>query len=140
MTREERIDWLCRLRSWVVAPPLMTAEQKSKFIEALTETIKAMQIEPCEDAISRQAVLSEIEAVCFSKRWSKFRADNGSNGERDYLINYIKQMPPVQTEPKTGHWSHDGSHWENRFICSECGYKLFDEPTNYCPNCGCRMM
>ena len=49
MTREERIDWLCRLRCWVVAPPLMTAEQKSKFIEALTETINALQTEPCED-------------------------------------------------------------------------------------------
>lgn len=45
----------------------------------------------------------------------------------------------VKIEPKTGHWMHDGSHWENRFICSECGYKLFDEPTNYCPNCGARM-
>ena len=40
---------------------------------------------------------------------------------------------------KTGHWSHDGSHWKNRFICSECEYKLFDEPTNYCPNCGVKM-
>ena len=46
MTREERIDWLCRLRCWVVAPPLMTAEQKSKFIEALTETINTLQTEP----------------------------------------------------------------------------------------------
>ena len=46
----------------------------------------------------------------------------------------------LEQEPKTGHWSHDGSHWKNRFICSECGYKLFDEPTNYCPNCGCRMV
>ena len=41
---------------------------------------------------------------------------------------------------KTGHWSHDGSHWKNRFICSECGYKLFDEPTNYCPNCAAKMV
>jgi len=45
----------------------------------------------------------------------------------------------VDQEPKTGHWMHDGSHWKNRFICSECGYKLFDEPTNYCPYCGTRM-
>lgn len=42
-------------------------------------------------------------------------------------------------EPKTGHWTHDGSHWKNRFICSECGYKLFEEQTNYCPNCGAKM-
>lgn len=49
-----------------------------------------------DDLISRQAVLSEIETVCFSKAWSKFRADNGSNGTRDYIINYIKQLPSVQ--------------------------------------------
>ena len=54
------------------------------------------------------------------------------------LINGIP--PATPQEPKTGHWSHDGSHWKNRFICSECGYKLFDEPTNYCPNCGARMV
>ena len=45
----------------------------------------------------------------------------------------------IVQEPKTGHWTHDGSHWKNRFICSECGYKLFEEQTNYCPNCGARM-
>ena len=45
----------------------------------------------------------------------------------------------LEQEPKTGHWTHDGSHWKNRFICSECGYKLFEEQTNYCPNCGARM-
>lgn len=51
------------------------------------------------DLISKQAVLSEIETVCFSKAWSKFRADNGSNGTRDYIINYIKQLPSSQPEP-----------------------------------------
>lgn len=42
-------------------------------------------------------------------------------------------------ERKRGKWTHDGSKWANRFICSECGYKLFDEPTNFCPNCGADM-
>ena len=28
---------------------------------------------------------------------------------------------------------------EFRFLCSECGYKLMDVPTNYCPNCGAKM-
>ena len=46
----------------------------------------------------------------------------------------------LEQEPKIGNWSHDGSHWKNRFICSGCGYKLFDEPTNYCPNCGAKMV
>lgn len=39
---------------------------------------------------------------------------------------------------KTGKWEHDGSQWENRWVC-DCGYKLFFKPTNYCPNCGARM-
>lgn len=51
----------------------------------------------------------------------------------------IKALEQEPKKPKTGHWSHDGSHWKNRFICSECGYKLFDEPTSYCPNCGAKM-
>ena len=38
-----------------------------------------------------------------------------------------------------GEWQHDGGRWKNRFICSACGYKLFDVPTNYCPNCGADM-
>lgn len=38
-----------------------------------------------------------------------------------------------------GEWRHDGSRWKNRFICSACGYKLFDAPTNFCPNCGADM-
>lgn len=45
------------------------------------------------DCISRQAVLDEINKVCFSRRrkWIEFRANNGSNGERDYLIKFIKK-------------------------------------------------
>lgn len=51
----------------------------------------------------------------------------------------ICELPSVNPAPKMGHWSHDGSHWENRWICSECGYKLFDEQTRFCPNCGAKM-
>ena len=51
-----------------------------------------------------------------------------------FAINSLKAEQPI-----TGKWTHDGSHWKNRFICSECGYKLFDEPTNFCPNCGVDM-
>lgn len=38
-----------------------------------------------------------------------------------------------------GEWIHDKSDWKYRFNCSKCGYKLFEEKTNYCPNCGARM-
>jgi len=53
-------------------------------------------------------------------------------------------------EPKAGHWEpmwYDGYAdgcpvWE-AWDCSECGYEhngLEDTLTNYCPNCGCRMV
>ena len=40
---------------------------------------------------------------------------------------------------KYSEWVHDGSKWANRWICANCKYKLFDERTNYCPNCGASM-
>jgi rubrerythrin len=90
--------------------------------------LKALEQEPCEDAISRQAVLIELDKYL-----------SGVSFDEKGIDVVIKELPPVSPQPKMGRWSHDGSHWKNRFICSECGYKLFDEPTSYCPNCGAKM-
>ena len=49
----------------------------------------------CDDAISREAVLSKIKEVCFSKEWTQFRVNNGSHGQRDFIIDYIEKLPPV---------------------------------------------
>ena len=50
-------------------------------------------------------------------------------------------MPSTEPERKKGEWTHDGSQWENRWLCSECGYKWFfpKEEAHYCPNCGRRL-
>lgn len=54
-----------------------------------------------------------------------------------HAINHLKECyKPVRP---TGNWSHDGSKWKNRWLCSECGYKLIDEQTRFCPNCGAKM-
>jgi len=119
MTREEIIKELSEMRT--------DAWTDTRQMKALSMAIKALEQEPSGDLISREAVLDLFQ-------------DNVST-----LHNYarvweaVEEMPSVTPTERTGHWSHDGSHWKNRFICSECGYKLFDEPTNYCPNCGCRM-
>lgn len=93
MTRKERIDWLCRLRSWVVAPPRMTAEQMSKFVEALTETIKDLQTEPCEDTISRQNVIETIKELRVYVYNNLPEMIN-----RAALINVVEKLPSVQPE------------------------------------------
>ena len=62
-----------------------------------------VKIEPSEDAISREAVLNTL-----NKHWL-----NGTVARRivDELGDSINNLPPVNPqEPKTGHWTHDGSH------------------------------
>ena len=48
------------------------------------------------DYISRAAVLSKINEVCFSEKWLQFRVNKGSNGQRDYIINYIVDLPSFE--------------------------------------------
>lgn len=52
-----------------------------------------------------------------------------------------KQMSSIQPKQKTGRWEHDGGHFTNRWICSQCGYKFYFEKSEakYCPNCGAKM-
>lgn len=40
----------------------------------------------------------------------------------------------VTAQQKMGRWERD--HFTNQPTCSECGYKVFGERTNYCPACG----
>lgn len=153
MTREERVDWLCRLRCWVVAPSLMTAEQKSKFIEALTETINALRTEPCEDAISRAEAMNVLDALYLDGESAQgFTAD----ANEDCLIGKYKaielldELPSVQPEPKTGRWEYvqyDGNPKIGNWHCSECNRLVYGvisarNPVyayNYCPECGAKM-
>ncbi len=56
-------------------------------------------------------------------------------------IDCISLLPAADVvERKIGKWEHDESNWENRFICSACGHKIFEKPTNYCPSCGAVMV
>lgn len=94
------------------------------------------------DCISRQTVLNKFREVCFSKEWIQFRADYGSHGQRDFLINYIEGLPHVTPSQKRGQWLYGElipnditGNWYAE--CSECGkVRIID---NYCPNCGSKM-
>ena len=100
-----------------------------------------------DDLISRQAVLNKIKEVCFSKEWIPFRVDKGSNGQRDLIIDYIKNLPSITPQPKTGHWiEKDGYDGDTYYDCSECGESWatiegtpWDNEWDYCPSCGAKM-
>ena len=103
--------------------------------------------QPCEDAISRQAVIDMLD-----------NAQILSVESGDYC-GYctedidIESIPSVNPQPKTGYWiGIDGkpSHLQDGMTtgsvwCSECGKWLTasDEYScdgKYCPNCGAKMV
>lgn len=43
-----------------------------------------------EKRVARE-ILSMIETVCFSKEFSEYRINNGSNGVKDLIIENIKK-------------------------------------------------
>jgi hypothetical protein len=100
----------------------------------IEEAIKALEQEPCSDAISRQAVLELVADYDLSM---------------GQVVKGIHALPTVTPQPKTGHWidtdewkeTVDGfEQWGYFRKCSKCGYVFkFLEIDNYCPNCGARM-
>lgn len=79
---------------------------------------------PCEDAISRQAVME----IC-NEEW-----------DSDLIVERIGQLPSVAPQQKTGHWLKVS----NGTLCSICrGYAIDDDGltifTDYCPWCGAKM-
>ena len=92
-----------------------------------------------DDLISRQATIDFIKEHSYPVRYG------GNSIEQGMTVTGIEQalneMPSIQPKQKTGRWEHDGGHFANRWICSQCGYKFYFEKSEakYCPNCGAKM-
>ena len=149
MTREEAIRRMECCRNFLVNN---YSDMGEPNVTAFNMAIKALEIEPCEDAISRQAT---IEAFQMFRGYEA----NRTNAEWvDRIETIVKKLPPVnpqepcdkcevgnpclyckhEFESKTGHWIWCvGSH-----KCSNCEeYTCFShkELLRYCPNCGAKM-
>lgn len=97
---------------------------------AMMMAVKVLEQQPCEDAISRQAVLDIV--------------NNPLNIRLDEII---KKLPPVTPQSKTGHWIYYNYNWR----CSKCnetpktlGYvgtaDFMTEHFKFCNHCGARMI
>ena len=99
--------------------------------ESLDMAIKALEQEPCEDCISREAFINRY------REWHK--SEYGRTPSDDAIgLRVAKSLPSVQPKPKTEHWIKTKSGW----ICSECQRKCgarFANQFDYCPNCGAKM-
>lgn len=103
--------------------------------------------EPCEDAVSRAAVIDLIEA-------SDLDLANGMDNQA--VRSFVKMVPPVTPKQKTGKWIHEiVNNYTEKMYCSECGepaplvlasdgyYGVYARgeirKTHFCPNCGAEM-
>lgn len=106
--------------------------------------IKALEQQPCEDTISRQAAIDAL-----ARMMPRSYTPDGSHPADEEIfraqevfadcIEALEILPSAQPERKRGHWTSDGN-------CSECGKHapFWAMATTYyessfCPNCGADM-
>ena len=118
---EKGCDRLCRKCDLVL--------EDKEIINAYDMAINLLQAEPCEDCVSRQAVLDKAYAY-----------GNGLEPE-GYCVNVedIQALPPIQPKAKMGKWIPIYGNVK----CSVCGNvkdsRNVGKATHYCDFCGAKM-
>ena len=143
MTRKKAIHMLVRLKDRINFE-VTDAQMK---MDALNMAIKVLEQEPCEDCISRQAVMSLAYHFL----------ENPSEEDDDRLImaSEVEQLPSVEPVRKKGKWIKRIDKYDDVIgkipysggvICSECGYETHNKlhvelgcPFKFCPKCGADM-
>jgi len=129
MTREEAIEVLKDIYNYTRFDTYTTNE-------ARTMAIKALEQEPCDDCVSRQAVLAIAGDSCL---------DLDSYEDTKEFCDAIKELPPVTPKREQGEWIEVHPLQEDdggAYMCSKCrcGHPCIDpDYWKYCPNCGAEM-
>lgn len=103
-----------------------------KNIDVKRILAKYAEQEPCDDAVSRQAVEEIINDIRDCISVEGYCA----------ILERLKKLPPVRPQEQTGHWE-----WltEDKYRCSNCNHETrvdecMNEPMyDFCPFCGARM-
>ena len=99
--------------------------------EALVVSIKALEQQPCEDTISRQAAIDVLD-----KRFDSIPMEQTT--EILLLRKDLRNLPSAQPERIKGHWVNgrcDKCNGHAPFWCMASTYYA----SNFCPNCGADM-
>ena len=101
----------------------------------LLEVIDKFLPTECEDTISRDGVIAEMEEL---NAVSFYEANEHSKETYYEIKNMIKTISPVTPSRRKGHWIEH----EKVYECSECQIiraKGMTGKYNYCPSCGADM-
>lgn len=128
MTNSEAKEIIIKERDSLKANPMIKVEDC--LYEALDLAIKALEQQPCEDCISREAVLEILEKEEFK-------------GDAIYEIE--KKLPSVTPTRPTGKWivcdvvKFGDFVGTEKYECSKCHHRVGAFKSNFCPNCGAKM-
>jgi NADH pyrophosphatase NudC (nudix superfamily) len=111
--------------------------------EYLRKTIKVLQAESCEDAVSRISLLNKLDD-CYKEK-IKVAPDNMAEGFMQ-VEKLIMQEPSVTPTRKKGKWIFSKTIFDKHGFTVECWschkkWKTYDEirwkkENKFCPNCG----
>ena len=126
MTREEAISIMN-----VIVHMLEQQYDTDRVEDAVEMAIKALEQEPCEDCVSKDAVLDLVADYDLSM---------------GQVVKGIHNLPSVTPQQKTGRLILLDECSNSGYYCSECHKKVVKEgwsntvkKIKYCPNCGCKM-
>lgn len=100
-------------------------DYKVGYTQGYEDASKRFRQEPCDDVVSRQWLMR--------KATERFYTTNYFN----HITKMIEEAPSVRPQEQTGHWIRCDILQE--FKCSECRM-CFRNESNYCPNCGAKMV
>lgn len=132
MTREEQIEMLKEEYEDCAGDDSYTQE----WLETLDSAIKALEQEPCKDAVSLTDVfeiMGNLMSIPYDFDMSITEKDVSKSMDK------IRELPRVTPrEQRKGHWVAK-PHVFGVGYCSECDFELRIDNTNFCPNCGADM-
>lgn len=92
------------------------------FLDGYEMGLKALELQPCKDCISRKEVLKYLD-----KMPSELTSDGRRMVRRRTLEEYISDtLPPVTPQPKTGRW----------ILNADQGVQAVGHLTYHCSGCG----
>ena len=130
MTREEAISIMN-----VIVHMLEPQYDTDRIEDAVEMAIKALEQEPCDDVISKRAVVDAIaDTIVYGESLGYGLAEE-----------IVSEIPPIKPQVKTGHWIELGCVGNDNynFECSECHHTDTQSKAvkvNYCWYCGAKMI